>query len=170
MTTLIKRQVIVPCCLACAVLGFVCTVLAAETKSSDEQTLRDLDAKWSAAAAAKDVDKTVSYYADDATVLPANAPIVNSKDGIRKLWQDLLTSPGAAISWKTTKVEVARSGDMGCTVGTYELSVTDPSGKPINDRGKYVAVWQKKGGTWKCGVDIWNSDLSAAGSAPSATP
>jgi uncharacterized protein (TIGR02246 family) len=163
MKTLANRQFIFTCCLP---LLFSTFLRAAETKSSDEQTLRDLDAKWSAAAAAKDVDKTVSYYADDATVLPANAPLATTKDAIRKIWQDLLTSPGAAVSWKTTKVKVARSGDMAWTVGTYELTMNDATGKPVNDRGKYVAVWEKKGGTWKCGVDIWNSDLPAQGSAP----
>jgi uncharacterized protein (TIGR02246 family) len=153
--------------LALLPLIFAGSARRAESKSSDEQTLRDLDAKWSAAAAAKDVDKTVSYYSDDATVMPANAPIATSKDAIRKVWQDLLTSPGASVSWKTIKVEVARSGDMACTIGTYELSMNDATGKPVNDRGKYVAVWEKKAGTWKCGVDIWNSDLPAAGAGAS---
>ena len=45
--------------------------LAADTKI--EQTLRDLDAQWSAAAGAKDLDKTVSNYSNDAIVMPPNA-------------------------------------------------------------------------------------------------
>ena len=147
-----------------ALLPLICAS-AAESKSSDEQTLRDLEAKWSAAAAAKDVDKTVSYYADDATVLPANGPIATTKDAMRKIWMDLFSSPGAVVSWKTTKVEVARSGDMAYTSGTYQLSVNDATGKPISDHGKYVVVWEKKAGTWKAAADIWNSDLPAAGAA-----
>jgi ketosteroid isomerase-like protein len=127
-----------------------------------EQTLRDLDAQWSKAAGAKDVDQTVSFYSNDATVLPANAPIANTKEAIRKIWQDLLTSPGVTISWKATKVEVAKSGDLACVSGTYEMTLNDASGQPVNDRGKYVEVWQKQGdGKWKCGTDIWNSDLPA---------
>jgi ketosteroid isomerase-like protein len=43
---------------------------AASCLASDEQVLRDLDAQWAAAAAAKDLDKVVSFYSDDATVLP----------------------------------------------------------------------------------------------------
>ena len=159
MTTLIRPTLVA--CLALLPL-ISATSRAAESKTSDEQTLRDLDAKWSAAAAAKDVDKTVSYYADDATVLPANAPLATAKDAIRKIWQDLLTSPGAAVSWKTTKVEVARSGDMACTVGTYELTMNDAAGSPINDHGKYLEVWEKQpDGNWKCRADMWNSDLPA---------
>jgi ketosteroid isomerase-like protein len=132
--------------------------LAGETKI--EQALRNADAAWAKAAGAKDLDKTVSFYSDDATVLPANAPAVTTKDGIRKTWQDLLASPGMAISWQTTKVEVAKSGDLACLSGTYELTMNDASGKSTTDHGKYVEVWEKqKDGKWKCGTDIWNSDL-----------
>jgi ketosteroid isomerase-like protein len=142
-------------------IAFVVTATAADTKI--EQALRDLDAQWSAVAAAKDVDKTVSFYSDDAVVMPPNAPADTTKEAIRKDWQDLLGSSGLTISWKTTKVEVAKSGDLACLSGTYEVTMNDPSGKAVNDHGKYVEVWEKQAdGKWKCGTDIWNSDLPAA--------
>jgi uncharacterized protein (TIGR02246 family) len=164
---MIKQQLVLFGCLTLLAFSFTGTARAAEQKSSDEQTIRELDAQWSKAAGAKDVDKTVSYYSDDAIVMPGNAPIATTKDAIRKLWQDLLTSPGAAISWKATKVEVARSGDMAWLTGTYELMMNDATGKPVNDRGKYAVVWEKKSGTWRAAVDIWNSDLPTAGAAAS---
>src|SRR5438046_4021408 len=141
--------------------------LAADTKS--EQALRDADAQWSAAAGAKDLDKTVSNYSNDALVMPPNASAATTREAIRKVWQDLLTSPGTIISWKATKVEVAKSGDIGFVSGTYELTINDASGKPVNDRGKYVEVWEKQAdGKWKCGADIWNSDLPAAAASSPA--
>jgi len=142
-------------------LAAAAVCLGADTKI--EQALRDLDAQWSAAAGAKDLDKTVSHYAEDAIVMPPNASAATTKGAIRKVWEDLLASPGLAISWKATKVEVAKSGDIGFVSGTYELTMNDASGKPVNDRGKYVEVWEKQAnGKWKCGADIWNSDLPAA--------
>ena len=152
-------------CIALLSFAFVGTTSSADTKI--EQALRDLDAQWSAAAGAKDLDKAVSYYPNDATVMPPNASAARTKEAIRKVWQDLLASPGLSISWKATKVEVAKSGDLACLSGTYELTINDPSGKPLNDHGKYVEVWEKQAdGKWKCGADIWNSDLPA--SAPAA--
>ena len=131
--------------------------------AADEQTLRDLDAQWSKAAGAKDLDKTVSFYSNDANVLPPNAPIVTTKEAIRKIWKELLDSPGLVISWKANKVEVAKSGEIGFVSGTWEMTMNDASGKPVNDHGKYLEVFEKqKDGTWKCGADIWNSDLPAA--------
>src|SRR5678815_913152 len=91
-------------------LLFSCTALAADT-TAIEQALRDLDAQWSAAAGAKDLDKTVSFYSDDAIVMPPNAPGATTKEAIRSIWKEVVASPGAALSWKATKVEVARSGD-----------------------------------------------------------
>jgi ketosteroid isomerase-like protein len=56
---------------------------------------------------------------------------------------------------------------MGFVSGTYELTMNDASGKPMNDRGKYLEVWEKQtDGNWKCRADMWNSDLAASVPAP----
>ena len=145
---------------------FVCLAPAADTKSAIEKALRDLDAQWSKDAGAKDVDKTVSYYAESAIVMPPNAPAATTKEAIRSAWKEMLTSPGAAISWKATKVEVAKAGDLAYVSGTYEETMTDASGKPVKDRGKYVEIFKKQAdGTWKVVADIWNSDLPASAPA-----
>ena len=149
-------------CIALLSFTTVCLSSAADTKSAIEKALRDLDAQWSAAAGAKDVDKTVSYYAESAVVMPPNASAATTKESIRSAWKEMLTTPGAALSWKATKVEVAKSGDMACVSGTYEMTMKDGT----KDRGKYCEVWEKKGGTWRCGTDIWNSDLPATAAAP----
>jgi len=70
------------------------------------------------------------------------------------------------LSWKPTRVEASKSGDMAHVSGTYEFSINDASGKPFNDRGKYLEVWKKQAdGNWKCAADMWNSDLAASAPA-----
>jgi ketosteroid isomerase-like protein len=141
-------------------LGFAA---ASVCLAADEQALRDADAEWSKAAGAKDLDKTVSFYSDDAIVMPPNASAATTMDAIRSAWKEMLASPGLVISWKAIKVEVAKSGEIGFVSGTYEVTMNDASGNPVNDRGKYLEVWEKQpDGSWKCGADIWNSDLSAS--------
>jgi ketosteroid isomerase-like protein len=128
-----------------------------------EQTLRDLDARWSKAAAAKDLEETIAYYSDGAVVLPPNAASVTTKEAIRNVWKELLASPGFLLSWKATRVEVGKSGDMAWVNGTYEFTMNDATGRPVNDRGKYLEVWGKQAdGKWKCAADMWNSDFPAA--------
>src|SRR5437879_5315006 len=151
-----KTKFILTVYVALLSFAFVGTTLSASSKGGDEQAVRDADAAWSKAAAAKDVDKTVSFYADDAIVLPPNDTAKTSKDAIHALWKDLIGSV-TSVSWTATRVEMAKSGEMACLTGTYELTMNDGT----KDHGKYCEVWEKKGGGWKCGTDIWNSDLPA---------
>jgi ketosteroid isomerase-like protein len=133
-----------------------------------ERLLRDLDGQWAKAAAAKDVEQTIGYYSDDAIVLPPNATSAATKEAIRNVWKDMFASPGLVIGWQPTRVQVGKSGEMAWVRGTYELTMNDASGKPINDRGKYLEVWEKQtDGNWKCAADMWNSDLAASAPAPS---
>src|SRR5690242_8794574 len=67
---------------------------------SVEQLLRNLDASWAKAAAAKDVEQTIAYYSDDAIVLPPNATSATTTDAIRNGWKEMLTRPGFVISWQ----------------------------------------------------------------------
>jgi len=158
-----RKPLVLSVCFALLSFAFFGTASAADTNSVIEQALRDADAQLSAAATAKDLDKTVSYYSDDAIVMPPNSASTTTKEAIRSTLKDLLASPGATVSWKATKVEVAKSGDLACVSGIYEETTIEASGKPVKDRGKYVKVWKKQAdGKWKCGADIWNSDLPVA--------
>jgi ketosteroid isomerase-like protein len=131
---------------------------AATTGATDETGLIKLDADWSNAVAAKDVEKTMSYYADDALMMPPNIPALTGKQSIRTLWKSLLEAPGFAGGWKATKAEV--SGDLSYVTGTYEITETDDSGKAMTDKGKYLKVWKKQpDGSWKCVADMFSSDL-----------
>jgi ketosteroid isomerase-like protein len=120
-----------------------------------------LDEQWSATAAKNDLDGTVSYYSEDAVLLPPNAPIAKDRKSIRESWAGLL-GPNTAVSWKVSKVEVAKSGELGYLYGTYQLTIKDPKGGPaFNDTGKILEVWKKQpGGQWKCTVDTYNSDIA----------
>jgi ketosteroid isomerase-like protein len=143
------------------------TVADAQKTLSKEQTavearLRALDAEWSAAAAAKDVDKTVSYYSKDAIVLPPNAPPATTREAIHAQWKKDLEGMVNG-SWTPTRVEVAKSGDMAFVSGRFQWTSKDASGKTVSDHGKYLEVWEKQAdGSWKCGADCWNSDLPAS--------
>ena len=138
----------------------------AGTTRPGERILRDLDAQWSKAAAAKDLEQTVAFYSDDAIVLPPNATRAATKETVRNVWKDVLAAPGLVISWKPSKVKLGHNGAMAWVSGTYELIMNDASGKPINDRGKYLEVWEKQAdGNWKCAADMWNSDLAVSAPA-----
>jgi ketosteroid isomerase-like protein len=141
-----------------------------DTRAADEKVIRDLDAQWSKAAAARDVDGTVSYYSDDASLLAPNAPIASDRQSIRSSWASLL-GPDTSLSWHATKVEVAHSSDLAYLVGTYQLTTKDVHGNAVADDGKFVEVWKKQGDNkWKVVADIFNSDAPAVQPRPAAKP
>jgi uncharacterized protein (TIGR02246 family) len=133
-----------------------------DTRTADERAIREADAEWSKAAAAKDAVAYVSFCADDALSLPPNAPMLTGKESIRKGLSEEMANPGFALSFQSGKVEASRGGDLAYEVGTYQHTFNDPKGKPVTDRGKYVTVWKKQpDGKWKAVADIFNSDLLA---------
>jgi ketosteroid isomerase-like protein len=134
---------------------------------SVEQLLRSLDADWAKTAAGKDVEQTIAFYSYDAILFAPNATSATTKEAIRNRWKDMFASPGFVITWQPTTVRVGKSGEMAWVSGTYELTMNDASSKPINDRGKYLEVWEKQtDGNWKCAADMWNSNLAASAPAP----
>jgi len=135
-------------------------------RTTVERAIRDTDIAFSKAGAAKDLERFLAFYAQDASVFPPNLPLATGKEAIRTFLSQLLANPGFAISWQPTRVEVSRGGDLGYTMGTYALTLHDPTGKPVTDHGKYVTVWRKRPDrTWKAVADIFNSDLPSPAAA-----
>lgn len=124
-----------------------------------EANIRATTVDWSAASKAKDVDKAVSFYADDAIEFVDKAPAAVGKANIHKVWQEMLALPGPGLTFATTEVEVAHSGEMAWEQGTYDLATADKDGKVTDEKGKYVVIWKKQfDGSWKVVADIDNTD------------
>lgn len=134
----------------------------ADTRAADEQTIKDSEAAWVKDFAAKDMDKIVAHYADNASVLMPDTPIMTGKDAIRAGMKDVITDPKFSLELTTAKVEVS-SGDLAYSQGTYAVTATDPKTKKvIMEKGKYVEVYKKQpDGSWKIVEDINNADAPA---------
>ena len=142
-------------------LAFLGCATAGSTSDAASQILR-LDGEWSQAAQGRDVDRVVSFWADDATVFPPGRPPVVGKAAIREFVAKSFQTPGFSISWKTTGVVVSRSGDFAYGTGTNRVTFSGPDGREVTVEGKAVTVWRREPeGVWKCVIDIWN-DVSSS--------
>jgi ketosteroid isomerase-like protein len=129
---------------------------------AERAALVRLDKAWAQAAAARDIEKTLSFWADDATVFPPGQPAVVGKEALRKYVSAGFALPGFSIQWETNDFVVSASGDMAYGVGTNKVAFTGPQGTPVVEHGRAVTVWRKTaGGSWQCVVDIWNAEPSA---------
>jgi ketosteroid isomerase-like protein len=94
------------------------------------------------------------YLADDAVQLPAGLPPIVGREKIR---ESMSGSSKAILKWEPVRAEVAKSGDLGYTWGSYELDWQGENGKTEKLYGKYLNIWKKQpDGTWKVVVDIGN--------------
>jgi uncharacterized protein (TIGR02246 family) len=133
-----------------------------DRRPPEEKTIRDADALRSHAVETKDLERALSFYADDASMLPFNAPMATGKEQIRQIWSRLLSTPGFSLRFAPKRVEVAHSGDLAYEVGTFELTMNDAQGKPVRTPGKYVVVWKQTDGIWKATADIFNTDVQSS--------
>jgi len=132
---------------------------AAADLSSAESAIRTASDEWGKAMTARDVEKTISFYSEDGSYFPNRHPVIRSKDDLRKFWAQLFAKPGPGFTCDTTRVEVARSGELAYETGTCELTTTGSNGKPTTEKQKYVVVWKKQSdGAWKAAADIDNTD------------
>ena len=138
------------------VATFACA--SATAADADRAALLKTDQQWAAVASAgRDIDAIVSYWADDATVYPENAPVIHGKAAIRQYVAESLKIPGFHITWKPLSAVVSRGGDLGYTTDENAISLQVANGTIATFPGRGVTVWRKQEGQWKCVEDIWNS-------------
>lgn len=157
-----------PLKLATVVLSAILALVACNTtpipkdsRASDEAAIRAASKAWSDATQAKELDKAMSFYADNAVQMADQGPLISDHATLRAGWQKMFSLPGPGLSFQTSGVDVARSGDIAYEYGTFDFAVSDSSGTVNSQKGKYVVIWIKQAdGTWKAAVDIDNTDAA----------
>lgn len=136
----------------------------------EREALLRTDREWVSTIATRDVDRIVSYWTDDAIVMPPDMPPLRGKPTIREYVAAGLAIPGFDITWEAQQAVVSASGDMGYTVASNRVTVPGPDGALATVTGKAVTVWRKEpDGAWRCVLDIWNADPKES-TLPAADP
>ena len=156
-----KITFLAACCLGLFALS--CNQPATGTPVADEAAIRQADIDWSKVTEAGQLDDSTGYFSyllDDEILLTPNAPMVHGKEAIRKMLEPMFATPGISIKWQPMKVEA--SGDLGYTIGTYEMTITDSTGTAMTEKGKYLEIWKRQAdGKWKVAAESFNSDMPA---------
>lgn len=129
-------------------------------KQVEVNNLLMAEADWLKAYRAKNAAAAAAFYAPEGAMLAPNQPRLSGKNALTNFIEKSFRLDNYDIVWHAKKAEVARSGELGYTSGSYEMSFRQPRGKLFFDKGKYVMVWKKQAdGAWKVAFDISNSDL-----------
>jgi ketosteroid isomerase-like protein len=143
--------------LTMAILVVGCAPESGEPIDLDAERLAILEADRAWSETPPDVEAFVSVFADGGRLLPPEAPEAHSREDIQKTASGLFSLPGFSVNWSPDFAAVSQAGDLGYSIGTFELTVDDAEGNPVTRNGKYTTVWRKQeDGQWKVVSDTFN--------------
>ncbi len=130
------------------------------------RTIDSLTTQFASHMRAGHMDSVAALYTENAVLMPPNSPTATGRAAIRDALSGMVQ--GATLDdFRLTTTDVRVSGDLARERGRYSMSMTAPGQGTMADSGKYVVVWQRQSdGSWLVDSDIWNSDISAAPTAP----
>jgi uncharacterized protein (TIGR02246 family) len=140
------------------------TLAACEPRSADdasaEHTLAAADSALQRAVVGRDLEALMTFYADDAMLLPTAVPLIVGKAAIRDAWRHTFSIPGRQNEGALRTVRVSQDGTLGYTVGTYQATMQGEDGKPVLEPGKWLTVWRRQAdGSWSIEADTYNTDI-----------
>ncbi|HWQ35936.1 MAG TPA: DUF4440 domain-containing protein [Blastocatellia bacterium] len=94
-------------------------------------------------------DAYLKHLSDDGRLYRSDAMPLIGRAAIRSF----LSAKPLTLDCSPMRADIARSGDLGYVIGSYELK----SGAARSDKGYYVRVWRKnEKGQWKLVADVTN--------------
>jgi len=136
-----------------------CTPAQQIDTQAELSALRNVAESYQQAASAKDAAAVVTFYADEAIMVPPNAQRVEGIENVRNYRFGFIETPGVELSFEIVRAEVSQSGDMGWTIALAHITIARPEGPPGRDLVRDFHVWKKQqDGSWKIVVDMWNSE------------
>ncbi len=143
------------CVVAALALLMLSPASAGELKSELGAMFHKLDA----AMLAGDVDAIVTFYADDAYVMPNYAGALDGRAALRAHMEQTFAAGIKFTAFSGKMKKVWESDGMIYAVGSYTLSISMPGmPQPVKDTGKAFTVLRRTKGGFEIVYDIWNTD------------
>jgi len=127
------------------------------------QTLMALDEKFCADFAARGVEGWLAYFADELVLFRSDGPFAYTKTEAATHYRKVFSDKDVQLEWHPQGGDIAASGDLGYTYGTWERHSHDKQGRKVVRTGKYLTTWKRqRDGTWKIVADLGNADDAEA--------
>jgi ketosteroid isomerase-like protein len=121
-----------------------------EFTTQEAGAIREKNEAFVAAFNNKQIPQIIDMYAENATFMPPNRPVLNQMGG---------------TNLKLEVSEVVGHGPLAYQAGSYEIEYKPATGTAPRDRdrGKYLFVLRNLNGPWRYEYTVWNSDLLPPG-------
>src|SRR6266850_1803822 len=105
--------------------------------------LLERDAEWAVAASeGRDVERILSFWTDDAVVLPPGLPAITGKTALRQYVRGSMQIPGFRITWTSTDVTFSPDGKLAYMFSQNTVTMNSPEGIPVTTEGRAVTIWR----------------------------
>jgi uncharacterized protein (TIGR02246 family) len=130
--------------------------------------VKKVEQEMLAAWKAKDAAKVASYYADDAVTAMPSMKAAKGHEAVAQGIAGDVKDPAFSVDFANEATDIAASGDLAYTRGTFRVGYTDPATKKARTQtGNYLTVFRKQAdGSWKAVADYATDDGGAGGAKP----
>jgi len=125
---------------------------------ADAEQISRMIQEFAAAYNAKDVEKVGTYFAGNASLMPANRSTLNGVEAIKGFYNERFNVDGAT-DLAIQMLSVNGHGPLAYFAGTFSLNLKPAGGPERRDRGKVIWILRKLGGQWRFEYQIMSSDL-----------
>ena len=116
----------------------------------------EADRSFAADVAAGGSEAWASWFAEDGAVIREGDGEIRGRAQVGASAVGL-DQPGVSLQWEPVRAEIASSGDLGWTTGTFVSEAPGPDGRPVRTEGRYVSIWRlEPDGSWKVVMDLGN--------------
>ena len=130
--------------------------------AAEERAIREADARWLAAAQARDAAGEGAMLASDGVAYREHVdPLVGPAAFQAWTTKRYSDNPRLSVLWTTESIRVADSGDIAIQTGEYHNAGIGPQGDR-EDRWRFLTVWKKVNGEWKVAHDIGSTTMPEA--------
>ena len=128
--------------------------------TGDLTYLRTAPEEWDRIFNSSDATKLAAFYADDAVLMPENAPTLRGRKAIEADFEKYFVQYTARH--ETFVDEILTHQDWAIERGRFTLIFTPkPSGPQLKQSGRQVICRRKVNGAWLIAWEIWNTDGTA---------
>jgi ketosteroid isomerase-like protein len=108
------------------------------------------------------IEKSMSFYSEDAISMPNNGNILEGIEAIREVTLEMQAAGSKVITYETHMLHLMLCNDKIIEIGRFKISFTIPDMSNIEEEtGKYLTIWEKDAkGALKIKLETWNSDAN----------
>lgn len=148
---------------ASSLLLILCSLVACKPNidlEKEKQSVLQADKDFSNLSVEKGMNSAfISYCAEEGVLLRPNSMPIEGKTKIADLFNKR-DDKKIKLTWSPLYADVAQSGEMAYTYGSWLYESVDSTGNKISQEGTYATVWKKDAkGNWKWVLDTGNDGL-----------